>query len=748
MYGRKQTVLRWIITAIIFMACVVPASISWADDGDWTWISGSDTVLQIGTYGTQGTPSADNVPGARYGSAAWTDSTGDLWLFGGYGLDTTEIRQYLNDLWRYDLDNDTWTWMSGDNETNAPGTYGIQGTPAADNVPGARYGSVSWTDITGDMWLFGGYGLDNADIKEYLNDLWRYEPGIGQWTWISGSDTALQVGTYGTKGTPAAENVPGARYESVAWTDNSTGDLWLFGGDGLDSNGNERYMNDLWRYDPDNDTWTWMSGSDLGFESGTYGTQGMPSADNVPGARYESVAWTDNSTGDMWLFGGYGLNNDDNEYFLNDLWRYDPDDDNGTWTWMSGSKKVGKSGTYGVKGMPAADNVPGARWDSTSWMDSTGNLWLFGGYGRASSGQDFLNDLWRYDPDNDTWTWMSGSDMAEQSGIYGTKGTPAAANVPGARNGSVTWMDSTGNLLLFGGYGLDRDGTKQYLNDLWSYQVPLNMDMNIAIDTCSIKAGKSDNTDRIKFSGWMDAGDAYMIAGDEIVISLETAQVPDLSATTFSFPINADTYIDGKYKSLKVKSADKSEPVLSFVYDSAKSTMTFSAKNVDLTGLRCPITLTVQIGDYVAEEQLDEDIVNGPKKPCPLQLVMGVWDSLDVSKFKAKKGKTDDTDSFSISGTFTVNGSFDTAQPVDITLGPDTFSVPGSEFVLKKDAYSCKKVDIWNGIVTAKFDTAKCTYSIKVTKTTLNGTGNVDFSLDIFDNLLLALDPVTLPDEF
>jgi hypothetical protein len=318
--------------------------------------------------------------------------------------------------------------------------------------------------------------------------------------------------------------------------------------------------------------------------------------------------------------------------------------------------------------------------------------------------------------------------------------------VPGARTGSVAWMDSTGYLRLFGGYGFDSFKERDYLNDLWSFQLP--KDMNMRIDTCSIKAGKIDNTDSIKFSGWMDAGDAYMIAGDEIVISFETAQVPDLDATTFSFPINADTYIDGKYKSLKVKSSDKSDPVLSFSYDSAKSTMTFSAKNVDLTGLRCPITLTIQIGDYFVEEQLDEDIVNGPKKPCPLKLMMGVWDSLDVSKFKAKKGKADDTDSFSISGSFTVDGPFDTIQQVDITLGPDTFSVPGSEFALKKNSFSCKSFDSGNGIVTAKFDTAKCTYSIKVKKTTLTGTGDVDFILDIFGNELQALDPVTLPDEF
>ena len=33
---------------------------------------------------------------------------------------------------------------------------------------------------------------------------------IGQWTWVSGSNTNAKPGTYGTKGVPDAANVPGA----------------------------------------------------------------------------------------------------------------------------------------------------------------------------------------------------------------------------------------------------------------------------------------------------------------------------------------------------------------------------------------------------------------------------------------------------------------------------------------------------------------------------------------------------------
>ncbi len=49
------------------------------------------------------------------------------------------------------------------------------------------------------------------------------------------------------------------------------------------------------------------------------------------------------------------------------------------------------------------------------------------------------------------WTWMSGSDIIDQSGTYGTKGTPAAANIPGARSASISWVDTDGDFWLFGG---------------------------------------------------------------------------------------------------------------------------------------------------------------------------------------------------------------------------------------------------------------------------------------------------------
>jgi hypothetical protein len=53
---------------------------------------------------------------------------------------------------------------------------------------------------------------------------------------------------------------------------------------------------------------------------------------------------------------------------------------------------------------------------------------------------------------------MSGSNISNQNGVYGTKGVAASANVPGARCKAVSWIDSSNNLWLFGGWGYAATG--------------------------------------------------------------------------------------------------------------------------------------------------------------------------------------------------------------------------------------------------------------------------------------------------
>jgi N-acetylneuraminic acid mutarotase len=424
----------------------------------------------MGTYGTLGIPSASNTPGGRVAPFTFTDLSGNFWLFGGNGMAGIFQTGDLNDLWKYS--GGQWTWMGGSTSTEAKGVYGTRGIAAPGNWPGARWIGASWTDNAGNFWIFGGAGIDSAGTRGDLNDLWEYSNG--EWAWMGGPNTAYEPGTttaagaYGTKGVPSPNNLPGPRWDAMSWAD-SSGSLWLFGGEGNDINGNTGVLNDLWKYS--NGEWTWMNGSNVVNQTGAYGSLRTASSANVPGARTDGVTWIDKA-GNLWLFGGQGYDSTGtctkSPCVLNDLWKYS----NGAWTWMDGSNLIDAPGTYGTQGISGSKNAPGARSQAVSWIDAADNLWLFGGVGLDSMGNyGDLNDLWKYS--GGQWTWMPGSSEIAQLGIYGTQGKSSANNVPGARAWAVGWTDKAGNFWLFGGEDIfsagGSDATSSF-NDLWEYK--------------------------------------------------------------------------------------------------------------------------------------------------------------------------------------------------------------------------------------------------------------------------------------
>ena len=404
--------------------------------GEWTWMGGSNIAPASttfgaagasGVYGAQGIASASNVPGGREQILSWLDASGDLWIFGGDGIDANGVNGYLNDLWKFDPKlgaNGEWTWMSGSNSVGVPfggpsGVYGTLGTAATTNIPGGRYGSVSWIDSLGNLWIFAGNGIDSTGAQGDLNDLWKYTPSAtgdtGQWTWMGGNTTVgsqgAQSGVYGTLGKPASTNIPGGRDAGASWVD-ASGNVWVFGGIGADSTGTQGYLNDFWKYTPGDKgaagEWTWMGGSNTvpnsySGQPGVYGSLGTAASANIPGGRFSAVTWTD-ASGNLWLFSGDGFDSTGTGGYLNDLWKYTPSatGDTGQWTWVSGSTTVGRgggqSGIYGTQGVTGA-NTPGGRFGASSWIDASGNLWLFGGDGYDATGTEGdLNDLWQYQP--------------------------------------------------------------------------------------------------------------------------------------------------------------------------------------------------------------------------------------------------------------------------------------------------------------------------------------------------------------
>ena len=445
------------ITGAVTADCRVSARFALA--AGWRWMGGSSTVNARGVYGQAGA-TATAIPGARDSAAAWRDGGGDLWLFGGEGIDSAGKLGELNDLWRYRPAGNRWRWTGGSGSANAPGVYGARGIAAAGNVPGARDSAAAWRDAKGNFWLFGGESLNPAGNPVELDDLWRYDPVAAKWGWMGGSRLLDAKGVYG-----APRAVPGARDSAAIWTD-ARGRLWLFGGWGYDSAGNSGELNDLWRYDPAAGMWRWMGGADTTGARGSYGRQGRSAAANMPGARDGAVTWND-AHGHVWLFGGWGYDADWNVGYLNDLWRYDLT--TGRWTWLGGADAVNARGVHGRLGAAAPANVPGARAGAVTWRGANGDLWLFGGEGSDAAGKrGRYNDLWRYDPAGNEWSWMGGARSMDAKGVYGRGGAKAALDFPGARGNAASWLDNSGDLWLFGGVAFGSGGdAKDVLNDLW-----------------------------------------------------------------------------------------------------------------------------------------------------------------------------------------------------------------------------------------------------------------------------------------
>jgi hypothetical protein len=496
------------------------------EHNDWSWTSwylASTTAAN--NYAVVTTPLFPpeqvfppnlSTPGGRDFAASWTDHFGRKWMFGGYGFPYPsplgkQLQAFLNDLWVYDGSVGGWVPANLPIFTNnTSGTLifqdridqlELEDVPTG-SAPGSRWGSSSWTAPSGDLYLFGGQGIDSTGAEGLLNDVWKCTPafptvdaeGAGTsscpWTFVGGTTTENATGNYGTQGAPGG--VPGGRWAAATTTD-ASGNAWLFGGQGVDSAGTVGLLNDLWEYNSTGNQWTWVgpSSSKIANQNGSYGTLEMGSGTTAPGGRQAATMWAD-ASGNIWLFGGFGLDSAGTGNagpppagaILNDLWEFNITTKQ--WIWISGSNIANQTGTYGSEATSnlstgAATSVPGSRWGAVGWHDASNNLWLFGGWGYGTSTTDptgFLDDTWEYQQSSGQWIWWKGISNVNQNTVFatlpipGADGVPFVNNVVGGRRGAAIWApDQRGFVSVFGGEGYDSsNGTPPgYLNDFWQF---------------------------------------------------------------------------------------------------------------------------------------------------------------------------------------------------------------------------------------------------------------------------------------
>jgi hypothetical protein len=254
---------------------------------------------------------------------------------------------------------------------------------------------------------------------------------------------------------------------------------------------------------------------------------------------------------------------------------------------------------------------------------------------------------------------------------------------------------------------------------------------SIQVTKCTIIAGSNDNSDKISISGKIDAtADNF---NDATVIEVTVDSNDMVNPCVLTFPINSKTLKNDKYSYSGTENGIKK----SFNYDVKTHSFVSVANNVNLSGLGCPLTFDINVGDYIGTAEVNETIVNGKNKPIPIILLMGVKNSLIVDKCQVKPGnKKLNTDQLLVTGSFTVEDTdVDMANRVSeglvVTLGTQTFTIPTNELKAGNGKFTCSKTEVTEGgILMVSFNFNKCSFMLTIKNTNITASsGTVDFGV-------------------
>jgi hypothetical protein len=257
------------------------------------------------------------------------------------------------------------------------------------------------------------------------------------------------------------------------------------------------------------------------------------------------------------------------------------------------------------------------------------------------------------------------------------------------------------------------------------------------IDKCTVIAGKTKESSSISVSGKIGTTANDLLNDDDATIKV-TLDSNDMSEPCdITFPIDNKGFLNnGKFTYSGTENGVKK----SFKLDLKTHKFSFSAKNIDLSGLSCPFHIKIDINDYNTEADLDETIVNGPKKPIPINLLMGVKDSLRVDKIRVKYGPRKGTDQLSIKGGFAVQKGYVKMNEVDCAFSfpRQTFSLPAGSLKSKGDyRFICSNIKLMDGIdligiVSADFNFKTCTFTLTIRNASIaaNPGDEVEFAVE------------------
>jgi len=281
---------------------------------------------------------------------------------------------------------------------------------------------------------------------------------------------------------------------------------------------------------------------------------------------------------------------------------------------------------------------------------------------------------------------------------------------------------------------------------------------NLRVTKCTVTAGKTQGRDENDINNIKDYFAASGIAdfpADRNDIDLIEINITDVcdNAVIYSQSIDFNDHTDvalkkGKYSYSHRIAKGEAGAITSLKIDFTKSPGTFSmiAKNIDLTGLGCPLNLGFAMGDHIlSSQEVNEAIVNGTKTLIPTRLMRLYKDTLVVSKAKVRSSTRSLGDSLSVSGSIAVaDMNLEANEPnlvnedFNLVWGSSTFTIPDASFktVGRKHLYKCSKsrsAEDSNNLVAATIDLDQCTYSISVKNVNLadvDASGTVTFGIN------------------
>jgi hypothetical protein len=251
---------------------------------------------------------------------------------------------------------------------------------------------------------------------------------------------------------------------------------------------------------------------------------------------------------------------------------------------------------------------------------------------------------------------------------------------------------------------------------------------NPIITKCTVKAGKrpivTAKGDSITVQGELNARFSDFNDAMNATMSVDINSNDMSEPCVITFPVDGNTFKNGKYRySKKVDGVKKS-----FKYDTGTHKFSFSASKINLSGLSCPVIVTVEIGGYSATIETYESIING-SRPIPINLLMGVRDSIRVDKITVKQNTTaTDRDKLTVKGGFSARDANYNADAnmavsdVNIILGEQTWTIPDGNFIAKKTKFTCSKKATENqsGTAWASFDFATGAFTLSIKNTDIN----------------------------